>query len=74
MGGGWVHIANAGLIPNIPENPRNRQRTKRGRKRLFNVAIHALRYGCESSALVPGKTSASGGGSALHVSSNSTMA
>jgi hypothetical protein len=34
---------NAGMIPNITENPRNRQRTKRGRKRLFNGAIHALR-------------------------------
>jgi hypothetical protein len=30
----------AGMIPNIPGNPRNR--TKRGRKRLFNAAIHAL--------------------------------
>jgi hypothetical protein len=36
-------IVNAGLIPNITENPRHRQRTKRGRKRLFNEAIHALR-------------------------------
>jgi hypothetical protein len=34
---------NAGLIPNITENPRHRQHTKRGRKRLFNEAIHALR-------------------------------
>jgi hypothetical protein len=34
---------NAGMIPNIPENPRNRKRTKRGRKRFFNAAIHALR-------------------------------
>src|SRR5215510_14169975 len=34
---------NAGMIPNIKENPRNRKRTKRGRKRLFNAAIHALR-------------------------------
>jgi len=31
------------LIPNIKENPRNRKRTKRGRKRFFNEAIHALR-------------------------------
>ena len=37
------HIFNAGLIPNIPENPRTRKRTKRGRKRFFNAAIHALR-------------------------------
>jgi hypothetical protein len=34
---------NAGMIPNIKENPRNRKRTKRGRKRLFNEALHALR-------------------------------
>jgi transposase len=34
---------NAGMIPNITENPRNRKRIKRGRKRLFNAAIHALR-------------------------------
>jgi hypothetical protein len=36
-------IFNAGMIPNIPENPRNRKGIKRGRKRLFNAAIHALR-------------------------------
>jgi hypothetical protein len=36
-------IFNADMIPNIKENPRNRKRTKRGRKRLFNAAIHALR-------------------------------
>src|ERR671915_1870594 len=36
-------IFNAGMIPNIQENPRNRKRTKRGRKRLFNAAVHALR-------------------------------
>ena len=35
-------IFNAGLIPNIPENPRNRKRPKRGRKRLFNAAIHTF--------------------------------
>jgi hypothetical protein len=40
-------IFNAGLIPNIPENPRNRKRPKRGRKRLFNVAIHTLRLRVE---------------------------
>jgi transposase len=27
----------------IPENPRNRKRAKRGRKRWFNAAIHTLR-------------------------------
>jgi hypothetical protein len=36
-------IFNAGMIPNITENPRNRKRIKRGRKRLFNAALHALR-------------------------------
>ena len=36
-------IFNAGMIPNIPENPRNRKTTKRGRKRLFNATIHTLR-------------------------------
>ena len=34
---------NAGMIPNITENPRNRKRTKRGWKRLFNAARHALK-------------------------------
>jgi transposase len=36
-------IFNAGMIPNITENPRHRKRPKRGRKRLFNAAMHALR-------------------------------
>ena len=40
-------IFNAGLIPNIKENPRNRKTTKRGRKRLFNAAIHARRLRVE---------------------------
>ena len=40
-------IFNAGLLPNIPENPRNRKRPKRGRKRLFNTAIHAFRLRVE---------------------------
>jgi transposase len=31
------------MIPNMKENPPNRKTTKRGRKRLFNEAIHALR-------------------------------
>jgi len=34
---------NAGMIPNIKGNLRNRKRSKRGRKRFFNAAIHALR-------------------------------
>jgi transposase len=36
-------IFNAGMIPNITENPRNRKQTMRGRKRFFNAAIHGLR-------------------------------
>jgi transposase len=40
-------IFNAGMIPNIKENPRNRQTTKRGRKRFLNAAIHALRMRVE---------------------------
>jgi hypothetical protein len=40
-------IFNAGMIPNIKENPRNRKATKRGRKRFFNEAIHALRMRVE---------------------------
>jgi hypothetical protein len=40
-------IFNAGMIPNIKENPRNRKTTKRGRKRLFNEAIHAWRMRVE---------------------------
>jgi hypothetical protein len=42
-------IFNAGMIPNIPENPRNRKRPKRGRKRLFNAALHTLRLRVERS-------------------------
>ena len=40
-------IFNAGLIPNIKEHPRNRKPPKRGRTRLFNEAIHALRMRVE---------------------------
>ena len=40
-------IFNAGLIPNIKENLRNREIPKRGRKRLFNAAIHSLRLRVE---------------------------
>jgi transposase len=40
-------IFNAGMIPNIKENPRNRKHTKRGRLRFFNAAIHALRMRVE---------------------------
>jgi hypothetical protein len=43
----WKCIFNMGLIPHIPENPRNRKHPKRGRKRLFNAALHALRLRVE---------------------------
>src|SRR5262245_16882894 len=36
-------IFNAGMIPHITENPRHRKTPKRGRKRLCNAAIQALR-------------------------------
>jgi hypothetical protein len=35
-------IFDAGLIPNIKANPRNRKTPKRRRKRLFGAAIHSL--------------------------------
>jgi hypothetical protein len=37
-------VFNAGLKPNIKENPRNRQKPKRGRKRFFDVALYKLRF------------------------------
>ncbi len=40
-------IFNRGMVPNIPENKRNRKKTKRGRKRLFDEGIHALRLTVE---------------------------
>jgi hypothetical protein len=36
-------VFNAGLKPNIKENPRNRQQTKRGRQRFFDQVVYALR-------------------------------
>lgn len=38
---------NHGLIPNIPENTRNRKQPKRGRKRIFNAAVYADRFCAE---------------------------
>jgi transposase len=40
---------NHGLIPNIPENKRNRKTAKRGRKRLFNADIYKRRFTSERS-------------------------
>jgi transposase len=35
---------NRGVIPNIPENKRNRKRVKRGRKRHFNPEVYTRRF------------------------------
>jgi transposase len=35
---------NRGVRPNIPENKRNRKRSKRGRKRHFNKAVYKKRF------------------------------
>jgi hypothetical protein len=40
-------ICHAGLLPNIPEKPRNRQPPQRGRNRFCNAAIHAWRMRVE---------------------------
>jgi transposase len=37
-------VFKAGLKPNIKENPRNRQKLKRGRKRFFDNALYKLRF------------------------------
>jgi hypothetical protein len=63
-------IFNAGLIPNIKENPRNRKITKRGRKRFFNEVIHTLRMRVERTCAW--ETNASGGYYALNASNNAT--
>lgn len=40
---------NYGLIPNMPENTRNRKGVKRGRKRLFNAEVYKRRFTSERS-------------------------
>jgi hypothetical protein len=37
-------VFNAGLKPNIKENPRNRQKPKRGRHRFFDEVLYKLRF------------------------------
>ena len=37
-------IFNAGMKPNIKENPRNRKNNKRGPKRIFSEAIYEERF------------------------------
>ena len=40
-------VFNAGLKPNLKENPRNRQKPNRGRKRFFDDALYKLRFTVE---------------------------
>ncbi len=40
-------VFNAGMKPNIKENPRNRQKPKRGRKRFFDEVVYKLRFTIE---------------------------
>jgi len=40
-------IWNRQMIPNIKENPRNRKKLKRGRKRFFNQDYYDRRFICE---------------------------
>ena len=40
-------VFNAGLTPSIKENPRNRQKPKRGRKRFFDAALYTRRFTVE---------------------------
>jgi transposase len=40
---------NHGLVPNMPENKRNRKSAKRGRKRLFNAEVYKRRFTAERS-------------------------
>jgi hypothetical protein len=40
-------LFNARMIPHIKENLRHRKHAKRGRKRFFHAAIHALRMQVE---------------------------
>ena len=37
-------IFNGSMVPNVNENKRNRKKTKRGRKRIFDKAIFAERF------------------------------
>jgi transposase len=40
-------VFNAGMKPNIKENPRNRKKPKRGRKRFFDEVLYTLRFTIE---------------------------
>jgi transposase len=40
-------VFNAGMKPNIKENPRNRKKPKRGRKRFFDAVLYKLRFTIE---------------------------
>jgi hypothetical protein len=46
-------IFNAGMIPNIKENPRNRKKTKRGRKRFYeDFIMQTQNLGCKPEDVV----------------------
>jgi len=40
-------LFNAGIKPNIKQNPRNRKITRRGRKRFFDDALYRIRFTIE---------------------------
>jgi transposase len=40
-------VFKAGLKPNLKENPRNRQKPQRGRKRFFDEVLYRLRFTIE---------------------------
>jgi hypothetical protein len=40
-------VFNAGMKPNIKENPRNRKKPKRGSKRFFDEVLYQLRFTIE---------------------------
>ena len=61
----------AGLILNITESPRKRERPKRGRKRRFDAAIRAWRVRVERT--LRRSTPANGGGSVLNARSSGTL-
>ncbi len=65
-------IFNAGMIPNIKENPRNRKRPNAAAS--GSSMPPSMRYACESSAPLRGRISSNGCYYVLNASSNDTMA
>ena len=64
-------IFNAGLIPNIKENPRNRKAPSADAS--ASSTPPSMRYACVSSGPLRGRTNSSGCYSALNASSSGTM-